>query len=76
MPFHISFTGPDLPEAAADKMILPSDIPNNPHWQETYHLSVAPPNVALELTWGPDDPLRILNFSRGDWETQLLGMAG
>jgi hypothetical protein len=57
-------------------MILPSDIPNNPHWQETYHLSVAPPNVALELTWGPEDPLRILNFSRGDWEAQLLEMAG
>ncbi len=50
LPFHISFTGPDLPESAADQMILPSDIPNNPHWQETYHLSVAPPNVALELT--------------------------
>jgi hypothetical protein len=56
-------------------MILPSDIPNNPHWQETYHLSVAPPNVALELTWGPAEPLRILNFSRGDWEAQLQEMA-
>mgnify|MGYP001442541929 CR=1 FL=1 len=50
LPFHISFTGPDLPESAADQMILPSDIPNNPHWQDTYHLSVAPPNVVLELT--------------------------
>ncbi len=76
MPFHISFTGPDLPEAAAAKMILPSDVPNNPHWQETYHLSVSPLNIALELTWGPEDPLRILNFSRGDWEAQLLDMAG
>ena len=76
LPFHISFTGPYLQETAADQMILPSDIPNNPHWQETYHLSVAPPNVALELTWGPEDPLRILNFSRGDWEAQLLEMAG
>ncbi len=75
LPFHISFTGPDLPHSAADQMILSSDIPNNPHWQETYHLSVAPPNVALELTWGPAEPLRILNFSRGEWEAQLQEMA-
>ena len=76
LPFHISFTGPDLQKSAAGQMILPSDIPKDPHWQETYRLLVAPPNVALELTWGPEDPLRILNFSRGEWEAQLLGMAG
>jgi hypothetical protein len=76
LPFDISLIGPDLPAGVADQMILPSDIPNDPHWQETYHLSVAPPNVALELTWGTDEPLRILNFSRGDWEAQLQDMAG
>ena len=76
MPFDITLTGPDLPPAVADQMTLPPDIPNDPHWRETYHLSVAPPNVALELTWGPDEPLRILNFSRGDWENQLQAMAG
>jgi formate hydrogenlyase subunit 6/NADH:ubiquinone oxidoreductase subunit I len=76
VPFNITLTGPDLPLSVPSEMILPSDIPKDPHWRETYHLSVAPPNIALELTWGPDDPLRILNFSRGDWETQLLKMAG
>ena len=75
MPFDITLTGPDLPSSVADQMILPSDIPKDPHWYETYHLSVAPPNVALELTWGREDPLRILNFSRGDWEAQLRSMA-
>ena len=76
LPFDIRFTGPDLPAAIAPSMILPSDIPKDPKWRETYHLSVAPPNVAFEMTWGPGDPLRILNFSRGDWEAQLLEMAG
>jgi epoxyqueuosine reductase QueG len=76
MPFDISFTGPDLPGQIAERMILPSDIPSDPNWKDPYHLTIAPPNVAFEMAWGPDDPLRILNFSRGEWEEQLAGMAG
>jgi len=32
--------------------------------------------VTLEIAWGLGEPLRILNFSRGDWETNLLKLAG
>ncbi len=73
--FEIRFTGSELPRSVASRTILPSDIPGNPHWQGTFHLAVAPPNIALELAWSPGEPLRILNFSRGDWENQLLEMA-
>ena len=76
MPLSIRLTGPDLPKAIADNTILPSHIPLEPHWQETYHLLVTAPLVTLEIAWGLGEPLRILNFSRGDWETNLLKLAG
>jgi len=59
-----------------DVALLPSNVPNDPKWQDVYHLTIAPPNVAFEMVWPAEDPLRILYFSRGDWEAQLLGMAG
>tara|TARA_R110002072_G_scaffold58955_9_gene149899 strand:- start:880 stop:2235 length:1356 start_codon:yes stop_codon:yes gene_type:complete len=74
--FNIDFSGPDLPSQTAEQTILPSDIPKDPKWQGEYMLTVSPPNVAFQIAWSKDDPLRILNFSRGSWETELLEMAG
>ncbi|MBT5051467.1 MAG: hypothetical protein HOM58_23430 [Rhodospirillaceae bacterium] len=76
MPLSIRLTGPDLPAAIAENTILPDRIPMEPHWQETYHLLITAPLITMEIAWGPDDPLRILNFSRGDWESYLLKLAG
>ena len=75
MPLSIRLTGPDLPTAIADNTILPNRIPMEPHWQETYHLLIGAPLITMEVAWGPDDPLRILNFSRGNWESYLLKLA-
>ena len=74
--FEIEFSGPDLPAQTADQTILPSDIPKDPNWQGEYLLAVSPPNIAFQIAWSNDDPLRILNYSRGTWEDELAAMAG
>ena len=73
--FEISCDGPDLPSAVPAETILPSEIPKDPRWRGTHRLAVAPPLVALDLCWTPGEPLRIMTFSRGDWEDELLALA-
>lgn len=75
MTFEIRCSGPDLPEAVPADTISPADIPKDPKWQETYRLIVAPPLVAFDICWRADGPLRIMTFSRGDWETHLTDLA-
>ncbi len=75
-PFEIRCDGPDLPSAVPAETILPSDIPKDPKWRGTHRLTVAPPLVAFDICWTPGAPLRIMTFSRGDWEGALLALAG
>ena len=67
-------------ELGASKMIPatipPAEIPNDPDWQGAYRLVVAPPLIALDIAWNTGEPLRIMTFSRGDWEGQLRARAG
>lgn len=74
--FEIEFSGPDLPSQTAHQTILPSDIPKDFRWQGEYMLTVSPPNVAFQISWSASAPLRIMNFSRGSWEDELIAMAG
>jgi len=73
--FEIRLTGPDLPAAIPDRIESPAEIPGNLQWQETYRLAVSPPLLVLDLRWNAGEPLRIMTFSRGDWEEQLTEMA-
>ena len=75
MAFEIRCSGPDLPAAVPADTISPADIPKDPNWRETYRLIVAPPLIAFDICWRADGPLRIMTFSRGDWETQLTDLA-
>lgn len=75
MKFEIRCAGPDLPDAIPAETVFPADIPKDPDWQGRYRLVVAPPLVALDISWNPGEPLRIMYFSRGDWEAQLMQLA-
>ncbi len=75
MKFEICCSGPDLPNAVPDELVFPADIPKDPDWEGRYRLVVAPPLVAFDISWRPGDPLRIMSFSRGEWEDQLLKLA-
>jgi len=74
--FDIRCDGPDLPAAIPAETILPSDIPKDPNWRGAHRLVVAPPLIALDLCWTANEPLRIMTFSRGDWEDALLALGG
>lgn len=75
MRYGISCTGPDLPAFVPAEKVFPADIPADLEWVGVYRLVIAPPLVAFDISWRPDEPLRIMTFSRGDWEAQL-GFAG
>ena len=74
--FEIGCAGPDLPAAIPAETVLPTEIPKDPNWRGAYRLTVAPPLVAFDICWTPGEPLRIMTFSRGDWEDALLALAG
>lgn len=67
--------GPDLPATIPAETIHPTEIPKDRVWVGAYRLTVAAPLVALDLSWSPDAPMRIFYFSRGDWESAVMGLA-
>ena len=73
-PFEISCSGPSLPDAIPAETILPADVGKAIPWAGTYRLIVSAPLKTFDLYWREDSALRILQFSRGDWETRLLAM--
>jgi len=72
----IRCTGADLPKSIPGETAHPSLIPFERPWVGSYRLTVKAPLVVLDLYWRADAPLRIMGFSRGDWEPQLRSMAG
>ena len=72
---EVSCRGPDLPTTIPDLTISPAEIPKQRPWVGTHRLTVAAPLVAFDIYWRTDEPLRIMTFSRGDWEDDLLAMA-
>lgn len=71
----IRCSGPDLPALIPDNTAHPSVIPIERPWTGVYRLVVRAPLVVLDLCWRPDEPLRIMGFSRGDWEKDLETLA-
>lgn len=71
----ISCRGPDLPATVPDRIAPPELIPTERPWTGTHRLVVTAPLIVFDLYWTPDQPLRIMTFSRGDWEAALLAVA-
>jgi hypothetical protein len=70
-PLDISCSGPDLPAGIPAEVAHPSVIPYERPWVPTYRLKVHAPLIVLDLAWRDGDPLRIMTFSRGEWEEAL-----
>lgn len=75
VPMTIACTGPDLPASVPQLTAHPSVIPLERPWVGTHRLTLRAPLIVLDLYWRPDAPLRIMTFSRGDWEKALLALA-
>lgn len=67
--------GPNLPETIPSETAHPSTIPKQRPWTGAYRLTVKAPLLVLDLYWNADEPMRIMQFSRGDWEDALRALA-
>jgi hypothetical protein len=75
MQLDIRLAGPDLP-SRLPALIAPADlIARQRPWIGAYRLTVTAPLIVLDLYWNSDEPLRIMTFSRGDWEAALVTLA-
>ena len=74
--FEVSCCGPDLPTSVPGLTLSPAEIPKQRPWVGTHRLVVAAPIVAFDIYWRGNEPLRIMTFSRGDWEDGLLAWPG
>jgi hypothetical protein len=73
--FDISLTGPDLPATIPGESIHPTLIPAERPWTGEYRLIVKAPLVVYDIYWKSGAPLRVMTFSRGDWEAALTALA-
>lgn len=69
-------TGPDLPATVPAAVASPDLIVSQRPWVGAYRVIVTAPVTVFDLAWNPDEPVRIMTFSRGDWEADLLALAG
>ena len=70
-PLDISLAGPDIPDTVSDGIAPPALIAGERPWKGRYRLAIRAPLLVFDLYWTPGEPLRIMSFSRGDWESDL-----
>lgn len=75
VPLTVSLSGPDVPAGVPPETASPQMVQEDPKWTGAYTLQVRAPLIVFELAWNPDEPLRIVAFSRGDWEQALAALA-
>lgn len=68
--------GPDMPDDIPHETIQPKDVARQIPWAGTYRLELRAPLICFDLYWKADEPLRIMQFSRGDWEEDIAALAG
>lgn len=73
VPIAIRLSGPDLPHDVPHEIATPQQIASERPWAGAHRLVVSAPLIVLDLYWNADEPLRIMTFSRGDWERDLTG---
>jgi len=70
---EISHNGPELPDAVPGPVADYQMVAAQPTgWRGAHRLSVRAPLVVFDLSWNDGEPLRIMGFSRGDWEEKLM----
>lgn len=75
VPIEISCTGPDLPRDVPEEVATPGLIAAGRPWAGACRLTVTAPLIVFDLSWTPGEPMRVMGFSRGDWERDLLALA-
>jgi len=73
--FDISLSGPNLPNTIPNEITHPTLIPKERPWTGQYRLIVSAPLTVFDIYWEAQNPLRIMTFSRGDWEAELTSLS-
>lgn len=76
VPLEIGLAGPDIPNRLDEEVVSPPLVPEQMDWMGTYRLVIRAPLVVFDISWTRGEPLRIMGFSRGDWERDLTRFAG
>ncbi len=71
----LSLKGPDIPASVPATYAPPRLVQDTTTWIGSYTLRVRAPLTTLEVAWNENEPLRIMAFSRGDWEAALTALA-
>ena len=66
--------GRDLPASVPTEIARPDRIAEERGWRAAYRLAIKAPPLVFDVAWTPGEPLRIMVFSRGDWEQELLSL--
>jgi hypothetical protein len=75
VPIRIRCIGPDLPTRVPAEIASHELIARERRWTGAYRLVITAPLIVFDLNWNANEPLRIMSFSRGDWERGLLALA-
>lgn len=69
---EISYDGPAMPESVPHGITGYQDVLDGGPWEGAHRLVVRAPLVVLDIAWNADEPVRIMGFSRGDWERHVM----
>lgn len=61
-----------LPRHIPAETLRPMDVAANVKWRAQARLIVRAPILAFDIAWREGEPLRIMTFSRGTWEAEVL----
>lgn len=69
----LDYRGPSIPDALPDEIATADMVTAQPAgWQATHILSIRAPLMVFAVAWNDGEPVRILVYSRGDWEQVLV----
>ncbi|MGE0748326.1 MAG: hypothetical protein AB7K86_23900 [Rhodospirillales bacterium] len=74
-PLSVQYRGPRPAAPLPGAVVAPADVPRHRPWVGAQRLTVRAPLIVFDIAWNAGEPLRIMTFSRGDWEAQLLAAA-
>ena len=69
---EILYAGPAAPYTVPTEMASYETVARQPpDWMGTHRLTLHAPLVVFDMMWSDDEPVRVLGFSRGEWERAL-----
>jgi hypothetical protein len=68
----IAYRGPAMPKTVPPGITGYQTVLDGGPWEGAHRLVVRAPLVVLDVCWNPGEPVRIMGFSRGDWERHMM----